>query len=363
MSTTPPLLDRYRMIDEIKITNFKRFKELHLRRCRPINVIVGDNGAGKTALLEAIFLALCAHPERALAVRNWRGFDPEFAGAGASIMDAFFGDLFNDPYDLSQVIDIQLKGKGPECRSLKISRAPAAVSIPAGAKSTAESEVLSPIHFDWQDSEGVSRPGKVRVTSSQGIMFDPTGEILPMWTIFPAQLPTSSRETAQKLSDLRKQRKDREFVDLFTSVFDWIEDLTVEEYGGAPMIHAALRNKDRLYPLPSVSGAINRAAAFLLTMASRKRGLVLIDEVDNGVFHTKHEALARLIIKISRQYETQVFLSTHSAEWLRAFVRAAGDDVSDICLWRLSATSGDPEVTWFGGKTFKAGVESEGEVR
>jgi len=350
------------MIDQIKIKNFKRFKELNLKKCLPINVIVGDNGAGKTALLEAIFLALCAHPERALAIRNWRGFDPEFSGAGDSLMGAFFGDLFNDPYDLSQVISIELKGKGPECRSLRVSRSPAAISIPTGATSTAESEVLSPILFDWKDAEGKPHPGGVRLTS-QGIIFDPTGEVLPNWQIFPAQLPTSSRETAQKLSDLRKVKKDKEFVRLFTRVFDWIEDLTVEEYGGSPMIHAALRNKDRLYPLPSVSGAINRAASFLLTMASRKKGLVLIDEVDNGVFHTKHEALARLIIDVSREYETQVFLSTHSAEWLRAFVRAAGDNVSDICLWRLSATSGSPEITWFGGKTFKAGVESEGEVR
>lgn len=59
----------------------------------------------------------------------------------------------------------------------------------------------------------------------------------------------------------------------------------------------------------------------------------------------------------------QLFLSSHSQEWLRAFAEAAGDDVADVALWRIERTGKGPAVTLFGGSTFKAGIEHGAEVR
>lgn len=74
--------DRYRMIESIDITNFRGIKRLQLQNCAPINVIVGENGAGKTALFEAIFLTLGGNTGAALAIRQWRGIDGHFKGLG-----------------------------------------------------------------------------------------------------------------------------------------------------------------------------------------------------------------------------------------------------------------------------------------
>ena len=42
------------MIQDLKISNFKCFKEVHLPDLSRFNVIVGRNGGGKTAFLEAL---------------------------------------------------------------------------------------------------------------------------------------------------------------------------------------------------------------------------------------------------------------------------------------------------------------------
>src|SRR5262249_30220886 len=82
----------YQMIDEVRITNFRRFALAELKSCRRINVIIGDNGMGKTALLEALFLAAGRTPEIATRVRGWRGLEGAFHGSVRQIEDAIWRD-------------------------------------------------------------------------------------------------------------------------------------------------------------------------------------------------------------------------------------------------------------------------------
>ena len=51
------------MIQDLRISNFKCFKAVHLRDLGRFNVIVGCNGGGKTVLLEALFLLAGVGPE------------------------------------------------------------------------------------------------------------------------------------------------------------------------------------------------------------------------------------------------------------------------------------------------------------
>ena len=51
------------MIKELKIENFRGFASLELKDLTRVNLVVGENNAGKTSLLEA-FLLLC-EPSRA----------------------------------------------------------------------------------------------------------------------------------------------------------------------------------------------------------------------------------------------------------------------------------------------------------
>jgi hypothetical protein len=44
------------MINEIKISNYRCYKNLTIKDLGRINIIVGENGSGKTALLEALML-------------------------------------------------------------------------------------------------------------------------------------------------------------------------------------------------------------------------------------------------------------------------------------------------------------------
>jgi AAA15 family ATPase/GTPase len=61
------------MIDSLEISGFKCFKHIQLKDLSRINFIVGDNGTGKTALLEALFMASGNSASTYLVTRIMRG--------------------------------------------------------------------------------------------------------------------------------------------------------------------------------------------------------------------------------------------------------------------------------------------------
>jgi predicted ATPase len=356
------LVNRYRMIEFIEISNFRGFERLQVKDCAPINVIVGENGAGKTALIEAIFLTLCGGTEKGLLLRQLRGGDPQFQGDLRVVVEAMFSEYFYR-LDLTRRPSIRLRGHGPEVRSLTIERGRGDVQIPSGAKSAAEAELLSPIIFEWVAASKKKYRAGVKVTSG-GIKFESTGEVLPQnWFLYAAQAPVPARENADRFTALRKAGGHQKFVALFTELFDWIEDIFVDSAAGGPMLSATDKVQKVPLPLTAVSGGVNRMAAILLAAALQPKGILLVDEIENGIFYSKHISFCRALLRFAREYECQLFLSSHSDEWLKAFAAATDGVVDDIALWRLSRGNKGPEIQKFSGRTFKLGIEQGAEVR
>jgi recombinational DNA repair ATPase RecF len=63
----------YLMIKNVDIQNYRCFSKAHLSDCRRIDVIVGRNASGKTALLEVLFMVAGSSPELAVRLKTWRG--------------------------------------------------------------------------------------------------------------------------------------------------------------------------------------------------------------------------------------------------------------------------------------------------
>jgi hypothetical protein len=349
------------MLDATWIENFRCFRQLSIKGWAPVNVIVGENGAGKTTLLEAMFLAMSGSPQKGLLLRQFRGNDALFQGDPGAIVDAIYAEFFHR-LDLGQSPEIKLRGKGQENRTLKIIRGRGNVRIPRDAATTKDAEILSPIIFDWWTGKKRHTAG-VKVTP-KGFEFENTGEQLPSnWFFYAAQTPVPARENADRFAAVRRAGGAEKFVSTFKSLFDWIDDIFVDSSVGTPVLSAVDRYQRVPLPLTAVSGGINRMAAILLAIALRPKGIVLVDEIENGVFFTKHLPFARALLRFSREYDCQLFLSTHSQEWLRAFAEAAEDRVADIALWRLSRGAKTPEMRRFTGHTFKLGIEQGAEVR
>jgi len=62
------------MFKSVRIQNFRQFRDLELRDLAQINLITGKNSAGKTSLLEAVYLLDGPFdPTRTITVAQFRG--------------------------------------------------------------------------------------------------------------------------------------------------------------------------------------------------------------------------------------------------------------------------------------------------
>jgi predicted ATPase len=349
------------MIDTINIRNFRCFKDFRVENCRRFNVVVGDNGAGKTALFEAIFLALSGNVEVSVRLKMQRGLEPSFSGAIKAMEEAIWQDYF---YNLNwrEPISIRLLGNGPEARSLTIARGTSELTLPF-AKSDQVASAVAPIVFTWQDQFDREYTSSPRI-SKDGLQLGSTGEDLPDFFMFAANQTVGSTENAARFSDLSRMRREQPFVEFFTREFPWIEGLNIEVAGGQPIIHASLRDTPTKLPITLISGGINRIMGIMLAVASRPRSVVIVDEVENGLFHKHKTSLWRGLIEMTRQQDSQLFISTHDEEWLTALVDAAGENIDDVALWRLERKDGgERAIRQIPGRILKAGIEAGGEVR
>src|SRR5450755_3816614 len=96
------------MLTSIDVKNFRCFKHLEQGGLKRFNFIVGDGGSGKTALLEALFLAGGGSPEIYFRLRSWRGFGEFRLQGSRESFESLFRDLFFE-FDQKSGVLIRLK--------------------------------------------------------------------------------------------------------------------------------------------------------------------------------------------------------------------------------------------------------------
>jgi len=216
--------------------------------------------------------------------------------------------------------------------------------------------------FTWKDSKGVEFEVVPRFTAS-GIQFPETGEDMPNFFHFAAGRGVSAVENAGRFSELSRAKRDREFIKVFSNEYKFIDDISIEVHAGQPVLYATLKGVDEKIPLANVSHGINRLVGIMLAIASRPQSIVLVDEIESGIYYKHKTAIWRSILTFMRKYDSQLFVTTHDIEWLKALVEAAGKKNDDISLWRLKRNRKHPVLDQFKGETLKHGIEFGQEVR
>ncbi len=133
---------------------------------------------------------------------------------------------------------------------------------------------------------------------------------------------------------------------------------------GKPIFHGDI-GSDRLLPLPMMGEGMVRLLSFILRIANAPDGVVLIDEIENGLHYSILPKLWSVIGKMAKKYNTQVFATTHSLECIKAAHQAfSNEDTYDFRVHRLQfSKDGEVDAVTHDRDDLEAAFEIGIEVR
>ena len=331
-------------IRSARIQNFRGFTDVALDDIRRVNIVVGQNGAGKTAFLEALFAATLDSPVPILQIRQSRGLP---AGAMPTMQESMqtelweylLKDLFRD-YDTSKPVTISIKGTHGYERTLRIFRGSKPVLLSLNDSAATPKSIPSPISFEWKQG---SRKKAITITpelSFQKGSMSLSMSSTPSLAVKGRFLQGIIYPQAEMFSKLKINGAAANFLQEIKQQYPDIEDMSVESEYGNSMIFVRQESHKRRIPINLASYGLSKITAVLLSITSLPGGVLFIDDLENGVYCRRHEKFWQQIAEFCRTYETQFFASVHSVEALNGIFPAMRDSPEDFSLIRVYREDG-----------------------
>ena len=322
------------MITDFSANNYRLFKEFSLSGLKRVNIIFGDSAAGKTSLLEAIKLSQSASPQTAANISSGRGLPLVWQqNSGQNQFESLWGNLFFD-FDTNNAIDLMFttstsgnKNKSNGYANIYFDRTDSMVAfeIPQPTQNPmqdflrAQTSISSvtPIVFKTE-IDGVSQKSKAHINQNGILQFESPTDIGLKTEMFPSPLTQGAPQLAIAYSQLSINKSDDTIKKAIIEKFPLISDVSIQATLQGPALYADLHGIDKKIPFPLISSGINKILSLLITIASTKNGIILVDEIENGVYFKNYEYLWYLVDEFSSKNNTQVFITSHSKECILA---------------------------------------------
>jgi AAA15 family ATPase/GTPase len=347
----------------LNIQNFRGIKSLEMSDFGQVNVLVGKNNSGKTSVLEAAWIALT----------------PSFV----------------------EISNTLLRGQRSEGDSYllfhnALSHQKSIITVKTTTEKSKQIELSLLDEDDLYDEKIVLKVGERRIDD---IMEQPDKELIhcvvketsPLFADFftgshqeefifnladkyiPArQFDVASNRVLtarrydstlkKKLSPLIVEKSIQDIVTVLSQIDDKIigiqlglNDIILFDIGLA-----------RLVPLHVMGDGMRQMLSILATIAISKNEIIFIDEIDNGLHYSTLTTLWNAILKAAKEFNVQIFATTHSYECLAALAQVQegslfGED--SVRVFRLEREGENHKAVKMTGEDIAVMVESNWEMR
>ncbi len=328
-------------IDEVNITNYRRFRDYRLTGLKQVNLLVGESGAGKSSLLEAVCLLytggdfqfideICRHRGE-LGYARLPG--PEGQKARPDLRHLFPGHLLDG--DMKTSISAGERGS---------------LTIAFESTGTIPSELIGSLaQLQWTASNSLrfrftgvgaseliaALSGSIAIATARraldghasALRARETPRILflrPTAFLSPVVLDLAWNSLVQR-------KMERQVASAIRAVNENVEDVILASItgfptNGAPPLQVGLKGEDRV-PIGSLGDAATRLACLAIALEGSRGGTLFVDEIETSMHHTVQEAMWRSVLERvgSDSVETSVFATTHSLECVHALGRVCAD--------------------------------------
>ena len=382
--------DRRRVshLDDFYIGAFRGVKEVRLEKLGKINILVGNNNAGKTSVLESIsvFLNPSDLSEWSSIARN-REVRANFIVVDQSnIVDGIrwlFPSSRVDVWGRGETKSILLAGR-TEHSSIEM------VATCSDMQGIIPIELLKRAHpySRLTDIDGPIEDTGWHIEVNTDII-GPYGESaiekfeFDLWSqlglrsiksrsrkreVVQYLAPYSHRNSSQNLRRLtgasienKRFEIDQLLRDLDKRIFG-VEIVTSED-GRFPKI-AVRYQSGELFPLAILGDGLRRALAIALALQSAKDGILLIDEIEAALHVNALDRVYRWLRDACQHYNVQVFATTHSIEAINAISKITSDtNSSELSAYSIGSEFENHVKRYTGGMLYRLVHERGLDIR
>lgn len=351
------------MFKKIKIKNLRAISDLEVDNLGQVNLFVGQNSCGKTTLLEALFFLIGAtNPKLPLNANTFRGLP----FVSNKLWDTYFHNM--DP-----TVTIEIGGQIRTTMEEQLLLIRPHHPKPTTAEPV-PSDVVSP-SFAPGDSEAARELDGLELTytSSQdpskkiaSAVFLRNGDIITEGTMERAIRgvfvgPLTIYEWKARFAEVQRKKQLAEVISLLKEIEPDISDLRLNEVG---LLDADI-GLPKLIPPNLMGGGIAKFLCIALTMFDYQNGIVLIDELENGLQHSAQQKLWDTVLNWAQELNVQVFATTHSIECVKAFSNSGDTTLfgSEAKLFRIERKDEKFRAVEYTKELLAESIESNWEVR
>lgn len=355
------------MLRKFSVRNFRCLRELDIEPLARVNLIVGANNVGKTALLEALYLYFASgRPEAPLRVNHSRGARGEDADVWEELGWLFHAKQTDTPIELlsenghGQQSALRIRLVEPVERRLSTAETDGALWT--GAHLLTAAARTTDLTIEYTDHNGKVDSSRAQLTP-EGITVSapdlrPAGNV-----VLVLKSPRFSEEHANRYSALAVAGREEELLPSLQALDPRIRRLKLLHPANKPLLYVDAGN-GQLTPLTYMGEGLGYVLSWQLSILTTENGTVLIDEIEYGLHYSALIDAWKAVGTAARESRVQVFATTHSWECVIAAQNAfaeSGDD--EFRLHRLERRDGEVVALTYDQEQLATSVEFGFEVR
>lgn len=314
-------------INSIMIENFKTLNKVNISNFKLINLIGGKNNVGKTTMLEALFMFY----DRLTPIMVMRQFNRR--GVHSFKVDntrSFWEPLFHK-YNIDNNITIEIKRKNGFTEKLNVqtfkdnTEYTVNLSNNMSAKNnhTDTGEIqnadLKLIYKSDKYEEEITLTMKgdqlgLNINHLKGV---PNNRNMLLGIFLSSKNHSNPMEESERFGQLDLYDESRKITEFLKIMEPNLKSITAITTAGETMLHADV-GLGRKVPIYYMGDGFVRLVSIILAIASAKDGFVIIDEIENGLHYSIMPQIWESISRAAKEYNCQLFISTHSYECLQA---------------------------------------------
>ena len=358
------------MYKQITIEGLRGIKHLKIEDFGQVNLFVGKNNCGKTTILESLFLLTGpTNAELPLRINRFRDF---------GIIDENSWRLIFNKLDVNSTIKISGELENPkEKRNLIIK--PNTKLVATLTKTTTNKEtidikdsysgtlpLLDGLILEFSLTKGKAKKPK-RITTKvvmegPGINFKLPKDYKEHLRGMFITAKNISGQMGTRFNDIQITKRTDRIIKLLRQIEPSLVNLSLGTEG---IIYCDI-GLDRLMPINIMGDGMFRLLSIILAISDTQDGIVFIDEIENGFHYSSQEILWDAIFKSAKEFNVQIFATSHSIECVKAFSSSYSrldQNRDNIRLYRIERKDDEFKVVSYDHKILEASLDSDWEVR